>query len=57
VDDLWSTPVKLDALNTAFHDAHPYIAADRQTLLFSSNRPGGFGGLDLYVTTRTKNEP
>jgi len=57
VIDPWSTPVKLGAtINTAFHDSHPYIAADRQTLFFASNRPGGFGGLDLYVTTRTKNE-
>lgn len=50
----WGTPVTLGAINTTFHDAHPYIAADRQTLVFSSDRPGGYGVLDLYVTTRTK---
>ena len=51
----WSAPVTLGALNTTSHDAHPYIAADRQTLFFSSERPGGFGMLDLYVSTRTQN--
>jgi hypothetical protein len=55
----WSTPVSLGAtVNSTSADQHPYIAADRQTLFFASNRPGGFGGFDLYVTTRTKkNEP
>src|SRR5262245_856877 len=43
VSEPWSTPVMLSAtINTMFHDAHPYIAADRQTLFFSSNRPDGF---------------
>jgi WD40-like Beta Propeller Repeat len=54
----WSTPVILGApISTMFQDSHPYIAADRQTLFFTSDRPGGFGALDLYVTTRTKNKP
>jgi Tol biopolymer transport system component len=54
--DPWSSPTDLGAtINTEFHEAHPYLAADRQTLVFSSDRADGFGGLDLYVTTRTKN--
>jgi len=54
----WSTPVALGAtVNSASADQHPYVAADRQTLFFASNRPDGFGAFDLYVTTRTKNEP
>jgi hypothetical protein len=58
VIDPWSTPEPLGApLNTIWHDAHPYIAADRETLFFNSDRPGGYGALDLYVTTRTKERP
>ncbi|MGB2714953.1 MAG: hypothetical protein WBC51_12285 [Vicinamibacterales bacterium] len=58
VFDPWSTPVNVGAtVNSAFEDQQPHIAADRQTLFFASNRPGGFGGLDLYGTTRTKNAP
>ena len=32
------------------------LASDRQTLFFGSDRAGGFGGVDLYVTTRTKTQ-
>lgn len=55
VDAAWSTPVNLGApVNTNATELHPYLAADAETLFFSSDRPGGFGGLDLYVTTRSK---
>ena len=30
------------------------MSADGITLIFYSNRPGGFGGNDLYMTTRTR---
>jgi len=53
--DAWSTPVNLgDKINTAFLEMQPYLSSDNQTLLFTSSKPGGFGGLDLYMTTRTK---
>ena len=53
----WSTPVNLGTtINDASSDQQPHIGADRQTLFFSSNRPGGFGGLDLYVSLRKKHE-
>jgi hypothetical protein len=51
----WSTPVNLGpSVNTAAADNYPYIDSDREHLYFGSNRPGGFGSFDLYVTTRTK---
>ena len=54
----WSTPTNLGPLvNSVEDDQNPYIAEDRETLYFASNRPGGFGQLDLYVTTRTKQHP
>jgi outer membrane protein OmpA-like peptidoglycan-associated protein len=34
-----------------FSCAHPALSADGRTLVFSSDRPGGFGGSDLYVST------
>jgi Tol biopolymer transport system component len=53
--DPWSTPVNLGAtINTAFVENNAYLSSDAKTLFFSSDRPGGFGGLDFYVTTRTK---
>jgi WD40-like Beta Propeller Repeat len=55
VFDAWETPTNLGpTVNSAFADMQPYMTTDRQTLFFTSNRPGGCGALDLYVTTRTK---
>lgn len=52
----WATPENLGApINSAFGDFHPYLSADGHTLFFMSvSRPEGFGGSDLYMTTRTK---
>ena len=35
-------------------DQRPYVASDRKTLYFASDRQGGSGGLDLYVSTRER---
>jgi hypothetical protein len=58
-DHPWSEAVNLDPpVNGAFNDEGPEIAPDDLTLFFASNRPGGFGSGDLYVTTRaTTNDP
>src|SRR5438309_4022974 len=53
--DPWSTPVNLGAgVNTTALDGGPALSFDGTTLYFHSNRPGGVGGTDLYVTTRTR---
>ena len=53
--DAWSTPVNLGStINTFSTENNANLSSDRLTLFFSSDRPGGFGGLDLYMTTRTK---
>jgi serine/threonine protein kinase len=44
----WSTPVPLEALNSPQRDAKPRLLADGKTLVFSSDRPGGEGGLDIW---------
>lgn len=55
VFDRWSQPTNLGPLvNTTSNENTPHITADRQTLYFTSNRPGGMGGTDLYVSTRTR---
>lgn len=53
-DGEWGTPQALPApVNTPdSHELNPHISADEETMYFSSDRPGGYGGLDLYVTTR-----
>lgn len=49
----WGSPVNLAAINTSYGDADPSISADGLSLYFRSPRPGGYGGQDLWVTTRT----
>ena len=51
----WSSPVNLGStLNSEADDIQPYFGADRQTLIFASNRSGGSGDHDLYVSFRTR---
>jgi hypothetical protein len=49
----WSPPVSLGPIiNTEFDDSGTFISRDGLSLYFTSNRPGGFGGLDIYVSKR-----
>lgn len=50
----WTDPVNLgDVVNTRYSEKHPSISADGRILYFTSNRPGGKGGYDLWMTIRT----
>lgn len=40
------------AVNTSYVDAAASISSDGLTLYFNSNRPGGYGGFDIWMTTR-----
>ena len=53
--DAWSALENLGAaVNSPAFDGAPALSWDGTVLLFFSARPGGFGGNDLYVTTRSK---
>jgi len=52
-DDDWGTPVNLgQTINSSAYECDPSISIDGLSLYFGSNRPGGSGGNDLWVTTR-----
>lgn len=52
----WSDPINLGpAINTEYWESSPSLSPDKEALYFSSNRPGGYGGKDLYVSYRGKN--
>lgn len=46
----WDTPKSLPFNDNEYSVAHPSIAADGSALYFASNMPGGYGGMDLYVS-------
>ncbi|MBK9290178.1 MAG: OmpA family protein [Bacteroidetes bacterium] len=49
----WSLPVNTGPqINTAAWESQPAISVDCTTLIFASNRPGGYGGSDLYQAVR-----
>ncbi len=49
----WSTPQKLPApINTKYWEGHASLSGDENDLYFSSDRPGGFGGKDIYKAKR-----
>jgi outer membrane protein OmpA-like peptidoglycan-associated protein len=53
-DDSWSEIRKLSANvnHPIYWDSQPTIASDGITLYFASDRPGGYGGIDLYFTRK-----
>ncbi|HEU4382141.1 MAG TPA: hypothetical protein VFR85_01460 [Anaeromyxobacteraceae bacterium] len=54
VHEPWEAPRNLgEPLNSAAFDQQPSLSNDGRTLVFVSNRPGGFGGLDIWMSTRT----
>ena len=57
----WSTASKIDALpgqnselNTPFVDGCPILSPDGRSLYMASDRPGGHGGLDIWVARRAR---
>ena len=52
----WSTPENIgQPVNTEFWESSPCLSPDKRELYFSSNRPGGYGGKDIYVSKRLPN--
>jgi len=57
INDAWCTAMSLgEMVNTTAHEDEPAISSDGLSLYFSSNRPGGQGGTDVWVTTRPKKQ-
>jgi len=52
VTDPWGPPVNVPNINTPFNDGVPNITPDGHRMYFHSNRPGGCGSDDMYVSHR-----
>lgn len=52
----WSEPENMgNRINSESWESAPSLSPDKRDLYFTSNRPGGFGGNDLYVSHRMPN--
>ena len=54
-DFAWEAPVNISAINSAFDEFGPWAFEEEETdtlqFYFTSNRPGGLGGYDIYTST------
>jgi len=55
-DSAWSKPsLMTQEINTKNRETHACISPDNQSVYFTSDRPEGYGGLDIYVIRRLPN--
>ncbi len=53
----WAIPTNMgEIINSSAWDSQPSLSADGRTLYFVSNRRGGYGNRDIYVTTLNKDD-
>ena len=51
-DGYWVNVTELPFNSNEFTSCHPTLSPDGRRLYFASNRPGGYGGLDIYVSEK-----
>lgn len=50
----WTSLTPLNLNNINYSVEHPALSPDGRELFFSSDMPGGYGGMDLYVSHRSR---
>jgi outer membrane protein OmpA-like peptidoglycan-associated protein/tetratricopeptide (TPR) repeat protein len=51
-DDTWSRPKPIKEINTGYHESSACFSFDKKTIYFVSDKPGGYGGRDIYYTDK-----
>lgn len=51
-DEKWSEPTPFILNNTEYSVGHPSLTSNGKTMYFTCDMPGGFGGADIYRTTK-----
>lgn len=55
-DGHYQKPIDLGTMiNSEYRDYDPVIAPDKAFIIFSSNRPNGYGSVDLYISFKDEN--
>lgn len=54
IDSKWTKQKDFIFNNSNYNVAHPAVSEDGNTIYFSSDKPGGFGAMDIYVSHKTK---
>lgn len=54
-DTGWATPKLMPVVNSAGWDSQPTLSPDGRVVVFSSERPGGYGGRDLWLSVLGEN--
>ncbi|BDC99385.1 OmpA family protein [Persicobacter psychrovividus] len=55
-NDGWTKPKSLSVVNTpTFHETTLSVTSDGKSMYFASNRPGGYGGMDIWRVDKDTN--
>lgn len=54
-DTGWTEPALMPIINSPGWDSQPTLSPDGRVVIFSSDRPGGYGGRDLWLSVRGEN--
>ena len=55
-DGEWTTAEPMRFNSNEYSVGHPSLTSDGNTMYFASDMPGGYGGVDIYVTTKNEKE-
>ncbi len=53
-DGSWAAPQAMEGINTEYLESSATITENEKTIYFTSNRPGGYGGTDIYTAQLDK---
>lgn len=55
IDQEWSEPIPIQGINTSNWESSACLTEDGQYLYFTSDKPGGYGGADIYKARKLEN--
>lgn len=55
-DTGWTLAEPMPGVNSEYWDSQPTLSPDGRAMIFSSERPGGYGGRDLWLTVKNSDD-